>query len=170
MHFDEIKTLLRVKNRNEFDSKYVVSQRKKENSECAKNPCEDVLLYMGGRITPIELSRGKDLNVLQGIGCSMGQFTAPAYVLDSVLKDTKVPPGHILVAPSIEPGLTPLFLTVSGLVTEIGGLLSHGATVAREYGLPAVVGVANATKIIRTGQRITVDGGTGKIYLVPDGK
>ena len=136
----------------------------------SKIPCEDILLVLDGQVTPIELPCGTDLNVLQGIGCSLGQFTGPAFVLDSVLENVKVPPGHILVAPSIDPGLTPLFLTVSGLVTEIGGLLSHGATIAREYGLPAVVGVPSVTKIIKTGQRITVDGGTGKVYLIPTRK
>jgi len=67
--------------------------------------------------------------------------------------------------PSIDPGLTPLFLGVAGLVTEIGGVLSHGATVAREYGLPAVVGVPHATRVIKNGQWITINGLTGTVYV-----
>jgi pyruvate,water dikinase len=70
-------------------------------------------------------------------------------------------PGEILVAPSTDPGWTPLFLTAGGLVMEMGGPMSHGAIVAREYGIPAVVGVPDATERLETGQRITVDGSDG---------
>jgi pyruvate,water dikinase len=70
-------------------------------------------------------------------------------------------PGEILVAPSTDPGWTPLFLTAGGLVMEMGGPMSHGAIVAREYGIPAVVGVPDATERVETGQRITVDGSGG---------
>ncbi len=74
-------------------------------------------------------------------------------------------PGEILVAPSTDPGWTPLFLTASGLVMEMGGAVSHGAVVAREYGIPAVVGVPGATERITTGQCITVDGSAGMVFL-----
>jgi len=77
-------------------------------------------------------------------------------------------PGEILVAPSTDPGWTPLFLTAGGLVMEMGGAISHGAVVAREYGIPAVVGVAGATERITTGNRITVDGAAGKITIEVD--
>lgn len=73
--------------------------------------------------------------------------------------------GEILVAPSTDPGWTPLFLTAGGLVMEMGGANSHGAVVAREYGIPAVVGVPDATLRITTGQRITVAGVTGFVAL-----
>jgi phosphohistidine swiveling domain-containing protein len=77
----------------------------------------------------------------------------------------RLEPDEILVAPSTNPGWTPLFLTAKGLVTETGGPMSHGAVVAREYGIPAVVGVADATQRIRTGQQITVDGSAGTVRL-----
>jgi pyruvate,water dikinase len=77
-------------------------------------------------------------------------------------------PGEILVAPSTDPGWTPLFLIAGGLVMEMGGANSHGAVVAREYGIPAVVGVANATGHITSGQRITVDGSAGTVTVVAD--
>jgi phosphohistidine swiveling domain-containing protein len=76
-------------------------------------------------------------------------------------------PGEILVAPSTDPGWTPLFLTAGGLVMEMGGAMSHGAVVAREYGIPAVVGVPDATERITTGQRITVDGSSGTVATEP---
>jgi phosphohistidine swiveling domain-containing protein len=77
-------------------------------------------------------------------------------------------PGEILVAPSTDPGWTPLFLTAGGLVMEMGGPMSHGAIVAREYGIPAVVGVPDATERIETGQRITVDGSEGIVSYGAD--
>ena len=76
-------------------------------------------------------------------------------------------PGEILVAPSTDPGWTPLFLTAGGLVMEMGGMMSHGAVVAREYGIPALVGVAGATERIANGQRLTLDASAGVILLDP---
>ena len=84
-------------------------------------------------------------------------------VLDPV--GARLEPGEILVAPSTDPGWTPLFLTAGGLVMEMGGSNSHGAVVAREYGIPAVVGVPEATHKIETGQLITVDGAAGLVRL-----
>ena len=74
-------------------------------------------------------------------------------------------PGEVLVAPSTDPGWTPLFLTAGGLVMEMGGANSHGAVVAREYGIPAVVGVSGATSRVETGQEVTVDGTRGVVTV-----
>jgi phosphohistidine swiveling domain-containing protein len=99
---------------------------------------------------------------LTGTPASAGTVTGPArVVVDPV--GAHLVPGEILVAPSTDPGWTPLFLTAGGLVMEMGGANSHGAVVAREYGLPAVVGVPDATTLITTGQRITVDGTAGRV-------
>jgi pyruvate,water dikinase len=99
---------------------------------------------------------------LVGIAASSGSATGPARV---VLDPTgaHLAPGEILVAPSTDPGWTPLFLTAGGLVMEMGGANSHGAVVAREYGIPAVVGVPNATTEIATGEQLTVDGTRGLV-------
>jgi rifampicin phosphotransferase len=99
---------------------------------------------------------------LVGTAASAGTVTGQARV---VLDPTgaHLQPGEILVAPSTDPGWTPLFLTAGGLVMEMGGANSHGAVVAREYGIPAVVGVPNATSLITTGQQLTVDGSSGLI-------
>lgn len=75
-------------------------------------------------------------------------------------------PGEILVCPATDPGWTPLFLAAGGLVMEVGGLMTHGSVVAREYGIPAVVGVQNATTRLITGQRVRVDGFTGQIKIL----
>lgn len=82
------------------------------------------------------------------------------------LEEAKMDKGDILVAPYTDPGWTPLFPLAAGLVTEIGGLMTHGAVVAREYGIPAVVGVDNATHTIRDGQRIRVDGTQGFVEFL----
>ena len=99
---------------------------------------------------------------LVGTPASAGTITGVArVVMDPV--GAHLEPGEILVAPSTDPGWTPLFLTAGALVMEMGGANSHGAVVAREYGIPAVVGVREAVTRIRTGERITVDGSTGAI-------
>ncbi|MFF1829164.1 PEP/pyruvate-binding domain-containing protein [Paenarthrobacter sp. NPDC058040] len=99
---------------------------------------------------------------LSGSPASAGVVTAPArIIMDPV--GAHLEPGEILVAPSTDPGWTPLFLTAGGLVMEMGGPNSHGAVVAREYGIPAVVGVPDATSRLSTGQSITVDGAAGTV-------
>jgi rifampicin phosphotransferase len=102
--------------------------------------------------------------VLRGSPASAGTLTATARVILDP-HGARLEPGEILVAPSTDPGWTPLFLTAGGLVMEMGGPMSHGAVVAREYGIPAVVGVPGATEHIQTGQRITVDGAKGTVTL-----
>ena len=99
---------------------------------------------------------------LVGIPASAGTVTGVVrVVLDPA--DAHLEPGEILVAPSTDPGWTPLFLTAGGLVMEMGGSNSHGAVVAREYGIPAVVGVPDATARLQTGQTVTVDGAAGTV-------
>ena len=101
---------------------------------------------------------------LRGTSASAGTVTGVARVVRDPV-NAHLNPGEILVAPSTDPGWTPLFLTASGLVMEMGGPNSHGATVAREYGIPAVVGVPDATARIADGQTITVHGSTGTVEL-----
>jgi pyruvate,water dikinase len=99
---------------------------------------------------------------LRGTPASAGRVSGRArVVLDPV--GARLEPGEILVAPSTDPGWTPLFLTAGGLVMEMGGAMSHGAVVAREYGIPAVVGVAGATERIRDGEMLAVDGTAGTV-------
>ena len=108
----------------------------------------------------------KGEGALSGTPASAGVVTAKARVIMNPI-GARLEPGEILVAPSTDPGWTPLFLTAGGLVMEMGGPMSHGAVVAREYGIPAVVGVQGATERLATGQRITVDGSSGVITIEP---
>lgn len=73
-----------------------------------------------------------------------------------------------MVCPGTDPSWTPLFMAASGLVMEVGGMMTHGAVVAREYGIPAVVGVTNATARLVTGQKIRLNGSNGEITLLDD--
>ncbi|MGO4237605.1 PEP/pyruvate-binding domain-containing protein [Pseudarthrobacter sp. YAF2] len=121
-----------------------------------------VLLSDGTEPEAVRTAVGIADGTLAGSPASAGTVTAAArVVLDPV--GARLEPGEILVAPSTDPGWTPLFLTAGGLVMEMGGANSHGAVVAREYGIPAVVGVADATRLITTGQRVAVDGGAGTV-------
>jgi pyruvate,water dikinase len=127
-----------------------------------------ILLSDGSEPTAIA-GEGNETNALRGTPASAGSITAKARVILHPV-GAHLEPGEILVAPSTDPGWTPLFLTAGGLVMEMGGSMSHGAVVAREYGIPAVVGVAGATEHIQNGQMIRVDGSTGKIVLLEEEK
>jgi len=106
-----------------------------------------------------------DVNVIKGFGASQGKVTATARVLLGPQDFSLMQPGDVLVAPITTPAWTPLFAVASAIVTDIGGPLSHSSIVAREYGLPAVLGTGVATRRIRSGQRITVDGDAGSVTL-----
>ena len=103
-------------------------------------------------------------DVLEGSPVSPGQVTAPVSLILSPSNFNDMKPGTILVCPTT-PAWTQLFPQAVGLVTDIGGILSHGSIVAREYGIPAVLGLGNATRRIADGQTITVDGTRGVVTL-----
>jgi pyruvate,water dikinase len=104
---------------------------------------------------------------LVGLPVSAGTIEGRARViLDMAQADLE--PGDILVTAYTDPSWTPLFVAIAGLVTEVGGPMTHGAVIAREYGLPAVVGVEQATRLIRDGQRIRVHGTDGYVELLPE--
>jgi pyruvate,water dikinase len=103
--------------------------------------------------------------LLRGIPVSPGRVTARARVIKKLQDDIDLEPGEILVCPFTDAAWTPLFFNAAAVVMDLGGPLSHGSTVAREYGLPAVVNVKTGTQMIRDGQQITVDGTKGEVEL-----
>ena len=105
-------------------------------------------------------------DALTGVGCSPGIAEGPARILHDIAEAEFLRAGEILITPHTDPGWTPLFLTCKAIVTEIGGFLSHGATVAREYGVPAVVNVTGATRRILTGDLVRVDGTSGVVTII----
>ena len=125
------------------------------------------------KIGPFDLSfietqkRNKDdSNTLKGFAVSPGKVTGTATVIMSPADFESMKPGTILVCPTTTPAWTPLFSQALGLVTDIGGILAHGSIVAREYGIPAVMGTGNITQRIVTGQRIAVDGEAGTVTIL----
>jgi pyruvate,water dikinase len=104
-------------------------------------------------------------NTIKGIGASPGKVTGPACVIHGPEEFDQMKPGDILVAKITTPAWTPLFALASGIVTDVGGPLSHSSIVAREYGVPAVLGTGVATQRIHSGQEIAVDGNGGIVTM-----
>ena len=115
-------------------------------------------------------ARKNNGNVIKGVAASPGQVTAPASVVHGPDEFSNMKTGDVLVAALTTPAWTPLFARASAVVTDIGGPLSHGSIVAREYGIPAVLGTGEATERIQNGQVITVDGATGLVTLIGEGQ
>ena len=105
---------------------------------------------------------------LVGVPVSPGTVTGPASLINSPDEFDRMEPGSILVCPMTNPAWTPLFAYATGLVTDMGGILGHGSIVAREYGIPAVVGTGNITQRVEHGQEIRVDGDAGIVTILSD--
>ena len=132
----------------------------REPADLRGEPSPDSSMLPGSSTVP-DPSTVSGPSTLRGTGASGGTASGPAAVLDDVRDAARLHDGDVLVTRQTDPGWAPVFGLVSGLVIERGGLLSHGAIVAREFGLPCVVGVENATGRIRAGRRVTVDGDRG---------
>ena len=149
------------------DLNAVVNARREEFArERTRRHIPRVLLSDGTDAESL-LAAPTDSGTLVGSPASPGTLRGRARVILSP-EGARIEPGEILVAPSTNPGWTPLFLTAGGLVMEMGGAMSHGAVVAREYGIPAVVGVPGATDRIKSGSSIVVDGSAGTVQLDVD--
>jgi pyruvate,water dikinase len=140
--------------------KTVVERRAVYRREQSRRHIPRVLLS-DGTDAETELPAATDGGI-RGTPASPGIARGIARVILSPI-GARLEPGEVLVAPSTDPGWTPLFLTAGALVMEMGGMMSHGAVVAREYGIPAVVGVPDATGRIATGERVMVDGSAGTV-------
>jgi pyruvate,water dikinase len=115
-------------------------------------------------------SRVRPTDELVGVAAASGQALGPARILHHPSDGERLRRGDVLVAPSTDPGWTPLFLRAAALVTEVGGYLSHGAIVAREFGIPAVLNVPDALTLLRDGEPVLVDGDTGRVVRYPPGQ
>ncbi|WP_246105308.1 PEP-utilizing enzyme [Sporomusa termitida] len=145
----------------------LIADRKEKYREYEKLTPPRVMTSEGEIINGSYGEQAAPPGALPGIPVSAGIVEGRARV---ILKpeQAKLDKGDILVAAFTDPGWTPFFVSASGVVTEVGGLMTHGAIVAREYGIPAVVGVQQATSLIREGQRIRVNGTKGYIELLDD--
>ncbi len=160
--FQELEDVVRT---NEVDNRLISRRQDEFRSHQALTPPR-VLTSEGEVIAGTYRRSDLPAGALIGVAVSRGTVEGRARVILEMAQ-AELEPGDILVTASTDPSWSPLFVAVKGLVTEIGGLMTHGAVIAREYGLPAVVGVEHATRLIRDGQRIRVHGTDGFVEILP---
>ncbi|KZE72399.1 phosphoenolpyruvate synthase [Paenibacillus elgii] len=159
--FEELHEAVRT---NKLDYK-IIGKRKDEYKLYEKLTPPRVITSDGEIIAGKYKRENLPAEAIVGLAVSSGVIEGRARVI-LTMEDADLEDGDILVTSFTDPSWTPLFVSIKGLVTEVGGLMTHGAVIAREYGLPAVVGVENATKLIKDGQRIRVNGTEGYIEIL----
>lgn len=122
-------------------------------------------IYGRRHFTKSKLKQSKNLKEYKGLACSPGSVEASVSVIKDIYEADKIVPGSILITKFTDPAWTPYFSKISGLITETGGILSHGAVVSREYGIPAVLAVTEITDILKTGDKIILDGDAGILMI-----
>lgn len=163
LYLDELVALL--ENHFSEDLTRLIDSRKKACEQYQKMTPPRVMTSEGEFITGVR----SDVEAPKGalIGTPVSAGVAEGYVKVILRPEAvKLNKGDILVAPFTDPGWTPLFYSVEALVVEIGGMMTHGSVIAREYGIPAVVGIENATKILKDGQYVRVDGTRGFVQIL----
>jgi pyruvate,water dikinase len=163
LRFQEIQDVVRT---NQVDEQLIRQRRDAFRSYQALTPPR-VLTSDGEAIAGAYRRDDLPAGTLVGLPVSAGTIEGRARVILDMAK-ADLEPGDILVTAYTDPSWTPLFVAIKGLVTEVGGLMTHGAVIAREYGLPAVVGVEHATRLIGDGQRIRVHGTDGYVEILPE--
>ncbi|PGD11968.1 phosphoenolpyruvate synthase [Bacillus wiedmannii] len=159
--FEELHEVVRT---NKLD--YELIQKQKNDYKLYEKLTPPRIMTSDGEIITGKYKRENlPADAIVGLPVSSGVIEGRARVILN-MEDANLEEGDILVTAFTDPGWTPLFVSIKGLVTEVGGLMTHGAVIAREYGLPAVVGVENATKRIKDGQRIRVHGTEGYIEML----
>ena len=160
--FQELHDVVRT---NHVDDQLICRRKDAFRSYRALTPPR-VLTSDGEAITGAYRRDDVPTGALVGLPVSAGTIEGRARVILD-MAEADLEPGDILVTAYTDPSWSPLFVAIAGLVTEVGGQMTHGAVIAREYGLPAVVGVGQATRLIRDGQRIRVNGTDGYIEVLP---
>jgi rifampicin phosphotransferase len=143
----------------------IISRRKDEYAIYAKLTPPRIITSDGEIISGQYKREHLPSEAIVGLPVSSGIVEGRARVISN-MEDAVLEDGDILVTTFTDPSWTPLFVSIAGLVTEVGGLMTHGAVIAREYGLPAVVGVEHATRLIKDGQRIRVHGTEGYVEIL----
>ncbi len=161
LSFEELHEIVRT---NKLDYE-VIDKRKAEYKIYEKLTPSRIMTSDGEIITGTYKCEHLPAGAIAGLAVSSGVIEGRARVIIN-MEDADLEEGDILVTPFTDPSWTPLFVSIKGLVTEVGGMMTHGAVIAREYGLPAVVGVENATRLIKDGQRIRVNGTDGYVEIL----
>jgi rifampicin phosphotransferase len=159
--FEELHQIVRT---GELDYQ-LIDERKQEHERHEKLTAPRVITSDGEIIAGKYKRESLPADAIVGLPVSSGVIEGRARVVVN-MGDADLEDGDILVTAFTDPGWTPLFVSIKGLVTEVGGLMTHGAVIAREYGLPAIVGVENATRLIKDGQRIRVNGTQGYVEIL----
>ncbi|PAF07392.1 phosphoenolpyruvate synthase [Shouchella clausii] len=159
--FEELHEVARTKKTDD----QIINKRKDEYKRYEKLTPPRVITSDGEIITGAYKQANLPANAIAGLAVSTGVIEGRARVILNI-ENADLEDGDILVTSFTDPGWTPLFVSIKCLVTEVGGLMTHGAVIAREYGLPAVVGVENATKLIKDGQKIRVNGTDGYVEIL----
>jgi pyruvate,water dikinase len=145
----------------------IVQQRRSQFEQHRQLPNVPSLFYGNAPPTPLVPHEGNtSQTLLQGIGASSGQVEGLVRILHNLQAIPEIDRQTILVVPYTDSGWAPLLARAGGLIAEVGGRLSHGAIVAREYGIPAVMDIHNATQVLRDGQRVRLDGQLGIVELL----
>jgi phosphohistidine swiveling domain-containing protein len=167
LHLDELQNFaIGTGAAGEPDSLGLIAERRQTYArERRRRQLPRLLLSDGTAFYETTPATGAAEGVLLGTPVSAGVVEGEAHVILDP-RNAQLAPGEILVCPATDPAWTPLFLAAGGLVMEVGGMMTHGSVVAREYGIPAVVGVPQATTRLRTGQRLRVDGSTGRVAIL----
>jgi len=147
-----------------FDHR-VLTERKKKYIHFKKMKHPDQYLQLGEKFVPIHQTQERERNILKGIATSPGIVRGKARVVNNEKSEKNFQKGEILVTHSINPSWLPVFFLAKGIITEIGGALSHGAIMARELGVPMIVAVKNACQLIRNGDELKMNGLSGIIHL-----
>ena len=167
LHFSELQALSQQEAR---DWRALIAERRSLYDRENRRKQVPRVLVSDGRAFYEGLGSGTDTgDVMAGSPVSPGVAEGIVHVIFDP-RGAHLAPGEILVCPGTDPAWTPLFMAAGGLITEVGGMMTHGSVVAREYGIPAVVGVHQATSRLKDGQRIRIDGTTGKVILLHEEK
>jgi phosphohistidine swiveling domain-containing protein len=176
LHTDELKQAIEARKQNNAVAEYVqLAAERFELREARKRLHPpgtvpfDASEDPGVKFKETQVVNDPDSDTMRGVPVSPGTITAPASLIKTPAEFDQMRPGSILVCPMTNPAWTPLFAHAAGLVTDMGGILGHGSIVAREYGIPAVVGTGTSTVRIKHGQMISIDGDTGTVTLLDDG-
>ena len=161
----EVENLLRNKYKNEEILKLKADINKKKDEFLKFENVVPPKFLLGAHEYNDELKFTKNSVGFRGIPASQGLFTGKIHVINTIDQISTVQTNEILVVPRTDPGWTPVFSKIGGLITETGGILSHGAVVSREYGIPAVTNIPNACKLFVDNQIVTINGYEGTITI-----
>ncbi|MEM5770032.1 MAG: PEP-utilizing enzyme, partial [Bacillota bacterium] len=160
LYLEELQEAVRTSRVDDAD----IARRKKDYVHFSSLTPPRVILS-DGEVPEMAYQKDIPTGALPGLGVSSGVVEGRARVVGSI-EDAVMEKGDILVTSFTDPSWTPVFVSIAGLVTEVGGMMTHGAVITREYGLPAVVGVVGATSRIRDGDYIRVNGDEGYVEIL----